>query len=297
MKKIVVITSLALVAVSCNRKFSTETNDFNSGTSDISSKLTSMNVSSLSSALSKFKSIDVNITCPKALDGINDWSDNYTVQDTSPNFNIVKNSACTIKLNKYFDGINTFTPKSSPLSIAISAAGIITLTNPAVEYSVSPTDPDNKKWYFAAAGKDPYKLIINNGKDAEKVISEIVNLDPQAVTVEAGPAPSAPNVTNLKLTKFPRNSGDWDYSLSGKIDKPSVCKIFESSTVTNYDYNSINQVFTTSNGAITCPDNLLTGVQGNWNSFAQSEKVIIWQSSDPSASFFGYTYLVLPKQN
>lgn len=297
MKKIVVITSLALVAVSCNRKFSTETNDFNSGSSDISSKLTSMNVSSLSTALSKFKSIDINITCPKALDGINDWSDNYTVQDTSPNFNIVKNSACTIKLNKYFDGTNTFTPKSSPLSIAISAAGIITLTNPAVEYSVSPTDPDNKKWYFAAAGKGAYSLVINNGTDPSKVVVDLVTVAQQPVAVEAGSAPSAPNVTNIRLSKSQRNSGDWDYSLSGKIDKPSVCKILESSTVTNYDYNSINQAFTTSNGAITCPDNLLTGAQGNWNSFAQSEKVIIWQSSDPNASFFGYTYLVLPKQN
>ncbi|WGL59493.1 hypothetical protein QEJ31_13265 [Pigmentibacter sp. JX0631] len=296
MQKIVVITSLALVAISCNRKFSSETNDFNSGTSDISSKI-SMNVSSISSALSSFKSINIDIVCPKALNGVNDWKDSFTVQDNDPKFNVVKNSACSITLKSYSDGSRTFTAKDTPLIITISDAGIITLTNPAVEYSVSPADPDNKKWYFAAAGKGAYNLVINNGTDPAKVIVDLENVAMQAVTVNAGPAPSAPNVTNIRLSKIQRNSGDWDYSLIGKVENSNACKILESSLLTNYDYVSINQAFMSSNGAITCPDNLLSGTQGNWNTFAQSEKVIIWQSSEPNAAFSGYTYLVLPKQN
>ena len=293
MQKTIVTASLAFVAVSCNRKFTTETNEFNPGTSDINSKFTSMTVTSLSA---QFKTMNIDVNCPKGLDGINDWKDSFTIQDTEPNFKIVKNSDCTITLKNYFDGANTFSPKGPALEIAISATGIITLTK-TVEYSVSPADPDNKPWFFAAGGNGAYKLVINHGNDPKKVTNKIETVNMETVTVSAGSATNAPNVTNVKISKSPRNNGEWDYSLIGKAEDAGACKILEASLVTNYDYNSINQAFNASNGAVTCPDNLLKGTQGNWNNFAKSDKVIIWQSTDPNAAFFGYTYLVLPKLN
>lgn len=293
MKKGLIILTAALAVTNCSRKFGNESTDnSNQSVSDTASNKINMSVSMASSALT-LKSMKIDIKCTGALQGNNDWNDiNVEVLAANPNFNIIKNAPCTITLKEYSDGTKTFTPQlsSAPLIITVASDGNILKSIEAIKYN----DSDNKTWYFAAGSRQAYSLIINYGTDAGKVIADINNINMQLITVNAGTAPNPPDISNFRLSKVSSNiPGKADYSLFGKAENFTACKIVESTELVGFDYNSINQIFNAA--SIDCPDNILSGSQGNWNPFSSSEKYIIWQNSDENAIFSSYTLLFVPK--
>ncbi len=293
MQKRIIILSAALIMTNCTRKFGNESNDNSKhSVSDTASNKTNMSVLMASSALS-LKSMKIDIKCTGALQGNNDWNDiNVEVLAANPNFNIIKNVPCTITLKEYSDGTKTYTPKTSgtPLVITVNSDGNIAKPYSVVAYS----DSDNNTWYFAAGNKQAYSLIINYGTDPGKVIADISNVTMQQVTVNAGTAPTPPDISNFRISKVTSNiPGKADYSLFGKAENFTACKIVSSSELIGFDYNSINLIFDAA--TVSCPDNILSGVQGNWNAFSDTEKYIIWQNTDDNAVFSSYTLLYIPQ--
>ncbi len=142
--------------------------------------------------------------------------------------------------------------------------------------------------------KIAYALIINYGTDPDKVIAEINNVTMQVVPINAGAAPIPPEIKDIRISKTISNaSSKIDYSLFGNAANFTNCKIFESSLITAFDYIAIDKIFTT--GSDACPNDILSGNQGNWNTYNNSDKYVIWQNSDPDAIFSSYTLLFIAK--
>lgn len=292
MKKLIALASIVVLISGCGRKYSRDSSSASSGSGSGNldpSKLTTVNIKNFNSSTSDFTQLILDLKCPNALPGNNDWKENgVTVTNANPSFSLVKGVACTITLQNYTDLTQSFTPKAAPLILNISEVGIGTLTDPAVEYSKNPSD--SKTWYFAANTTSAYAVVLNFGKDPDNVVSEIVNKEMKPISVTAGHGEMPPTVTGLQLTKTLKSNGiDPEYSLFGNATNYDSCKVFKLSDLTNYDYKSINTVFNGSAGK-NCPGNLLDGTQGNWSQTASTEGgIIIWAKT--GSQFIGYTYV------
>ncbi|APJ03457.1 hypothetical protein [Silvanigrella aquatica] len=303
MKKIIALASAVILISGCNRKFNSDT--VNGNSTDITPTPAKINVTlkrMASPATANFTSIVVDVVCPKALPGGNDWSEkDVNINASSSTFQIVSGFACNVSLKSYKDtsGI-IYTVKSSPLVINIDASGLAPITE-AISYIK--TLPDNSvdpsPWYFAAASPTPFGIILNYGTDPTSVTNALANSNTSMIptnVIQAGPGAAAPIATPFNLEKTQRNDGKADYSLLGTVSGAKKCQIFPAASVPDFSYNTVNNLMNASTGT-DCPANMLSGNQGNWNSFNNAgNQVIIWGNKEDDKEYLGYIYLTILAQ-
>ena len=115
----------------------------------------------------------------------------------------------------------------------------------------------------------------------------------QLITVNAGTAPNPPDISNFRLSKVTSNiPGKADYSLFGKAENFTTCKIVSSSELVGFDYiQLIRYLMQLPSVAQTIFFQVL---QGNWNAFSDTEKYIIWQNTDEQCCFLKLYFIIYP---
>lgn len=299
MKKRIALASVASIAFfisSCNK--STSGNQNASGSSITGVSYATVKINKLATAIPKstsYTSLTVDLKCPGALPGGADWSNVGVVVDGSnSSFQLIQGVACTVTLKNYVDAsnpVNSFVPAKAPLVLSISANGMAAKVTDAILYSKTPEDTN--VWYFAAGTTSPYSIVLNYGNDPVNVVVPIQNIITQNVGVVAGPGATAPTLTGIQLSKVTNNGGSVDYSLFGIVTGSTDCMMFPLSSLTAFDYNTMNAAFNGTSGT-ACPVNILDGSQGNWDAFVGDAQVVVWGNIVAGVEFNGYTYITIP---
>lgn len=291
MHKIIGVISLAAMFIGCSREFNSNSNDdSDSASKDLSSRFVNIPVSTPPDT-TPLNSMTLDILCPNALPGNQNWSRTLTIdagEGKNPSFSLLKNVKCTITLKKYKDSLGEFIPINDPLIITISESGLIQSTK-AIKYS------NNKN--FAAGGIGLYSLLIAYHIDATEAELLLENKPIVNLNINSGSGPSSPTAKNLKLSITPENSeGKKDYSLFAEVGNYKKCKIIAASQLDDFNYNSIHKLFQESPKETICPENIFSGSQGNWNSFISNEQIIFLQNLDETETFASYRYILIQKQ-
>lgn len=292
MHKIIGVISLAAMFIGCSREFnSNSSDDSDSASKDLSSRFVNIPVSTAPNT-TPINSMTLDILCPNALPGNQNWSDTAAIieYNKQKSIRLIKNTKCTITLKKYKDTEAEYTT-SDPLVISVAENGIITM-NKVTEYSTQA----NEKMWFAAAGKGPYSLVIANNLKKEEATLNLFNTETVFTAFEFVSSPSLPTVKNLKMSITPDNKGNKDYSLFAEVGNYKNCKIIAASKFDDFNYKSIDSVFRASPNETNCPNNIFTGEQGNWNTFKNNDDFIFLQNLDESEIFASYTYFLIQKQ-
>lgn len=205
----------------------------------------------------------------------------------SSSVSLVQNKACSIAVQQYFDGTNTFTPVNvnAPLTISVATDGAVAQTSP-VQYTTGGGTPI-LQWYAAAQGVSLYTIVMSFTSETVSGNSSVTptNLASQAVPLSISGI-TAPTVSSLFVYDIPAiNSVAESYTLVASVSNATSCKYIDNSsaTYTPTSWSSVNTAYN-AGGAQACPvfvPGQLNFSQGNWTSLWSTgvKTLIIWANT------------------
>ncbi len=268
---------------------------------DASLKMLEFKLSLMSDGIMSAGSLDLTLSCDDVFGtgASGDWTQTVSIATTgatpdTASVSIISGKACTISMNSYVSGANTWLPSSTALPIAISTAGNVSASGSVYEYTNSLVNQ-----YFTAYPNGTNAALIYYSTDPTNTPITLTNLSPQAVALTIHNVP-APTVSFIGLFKIPAlNGAAISYTFIATAS-PSIipvgslsCKyILASSFIgTITTWTDVNSIF---NGvtATACPNYtpLSPASLGNWTSnYGPDYYVIFANTVDNLTSYVTYT--------
>jgi len=224
-------------------------------------------------------SLNLTIYCSDVYDedDPNDWTQTATIA-TMPNdqgfqtgsVSIISGAACTIQINSWNDGTNTWTPNSAQtyLLISISGTGVVGDTSAPVAY----TTGSLVDWFYAGPnGSIAYSVIIYTQPEtiATGGFVPATPVDPLSVTLTVLSVPP-PTVSEVGLFYVESINGQpASYTLTASaqasVSPPGTlgCKYIDNTqdAISPTSWSQVNAFFVGTSGT-ACPT---MNLQGNWD--------------------------------